>query len=150
MSEPIWCPRDHSQARTEEHDHRFRSFKLDVCPTCGGIFFDKGEITKLTDDHHLERLIVDHAGGASRLPCPRCGGAMSQRLVGEVTIDVCRACHGVWMDRGELETAVRTLGDKSDTTPPVLAKDLATSTFLASGMREALVTTAFQGPFRPM
>ncbi len=37
--------------------------------------------------------------------CPRCTTAVLERQVRvNVTIDVCVACRGIWLDRGELET----------------------------------------------
>lgn len=84
-------------------------FDLDVCPTCQGVWFDRGEIAKAARDAQIERLVVEYAGGASSLACPRCSGGMATRPVGEVSLDVCTACHGVWMDAGEMESAVRTL-----------------------------------------
>lgn len=38
------------------------------------------------------------------MKCPRCDGAeLDEREREGVTVDVCRACRGVWLDRGELE-----------------------------------------------
>jgi hypothetical protein len=34
---------------------------------------------------------------------------MARRPVGEASLDVCPGCKGVWMDAGEMETAVRTM-----------------------------------------
>lgn len=39
--------------------------------------------------------------------CPRCDGtALDERDRDGVVVDVCRACRGVWLDRGELEKLV--------------------------------------------
>jgi len=39
------------------------------------------------------------------LVCPRCRTAvLDPRSRADVTIDVCRSCRGIWLDRGELET----------------------------------------------
>ena len=151
MVQPVRCPRDGAEARIEEHPGRLIPFKLDVCPTCRGIFFDRGEIGKLTNDHDLERLLVEYSGGLSRMKCPRCDGPMSPRPVGEVTIDVCGTCRGVWMDRGELEAAARTLGHppSEGSFAETHAGELATRTFLGPSLREALASPAWTGPFRP-
>jgi Zn-finger nucleic acid-binding protein len=37
------------------------------------------------------------------LMCPNCNGSMQQVNRDEVQIDMCPACRGVWLDRGELE-----------------------------------------------
>lgn len=36
-------------------------------------------------------------------PCPDCGGKFEQVRVGDVTIDRCAACGGLWMDERELQ-----------------------------------------------
>ena len=38
-----------------------------------------------------------------RLKCPRDGSELEERALGELKIDVCPTCHGVWFDAGELE-----------------------------------------------
>lgn len=58
--------------------------------------------------------------------CPRCQGALlEERERDGVVVDVCRACRGVWLDRGELEKLVARatreldeLGARRDDTPP--------------------------------
>ncbi len=102
------CPRDGAETVTTQGTGRGR-FDLDVCPTCQGAWFDRGEITKASKDAEVERLILEYAGGASTLSCPRDGRVMARRPVGEASLDVCLGCKGVWMDAGEMETAVRTL-----------------------------------------
>jgi Zn-finger nucleic acid-binding protein len=37
------------------------------------------------------------------MQCPKCGVTMREREVGEVIIDICPQCRGVWLDPGELE-----------------------------------------------
>ena len=150
MARPLRCPRDGTETRTEDHRSRHGAFRLDLCPSCGGVFFDKGEIAKLTNDRELERLIVDYAGGASRIPCPRCDDAMAQRPAGGVVLDVCQNCSGIWVDRGELETAARTLAQPAAPAQPgAHSKDLAVSTFMSPLAREALLNSASREGFRP-
>jgi len=110
MAEILLCPRHGVGASLEKHVGHAGRFTLDVCPVCGGIWFDKGEISKLTGEREVERLIVRFAGGRSDFPCPRCGETMATRPVGDVAVDVCVRCQGVWFDLDELETVVRTVG----------------------------------------
>ena len=112
MADLLRCPRDGTTAQTERHKGRFGHFEVDVCPTCGGVWFDKGEIADLCRDKEIERMIVEYASGDSRIECPRCGAEMASRPMSEVTLDVCPKCHGVWFDRGELEAAARVLADE--------------------------------------
>jgi Zn-finger nucleic acid-binding protein len=37
------------------------------------------------------------------MQCPKCGTAMREREKGDVIIDICPNCHGVWLDADELE-----------------------------------------------
>ena len=34
--------------------------------------------------------------------CPKCGTDLHQEVMEEVTVDICPACHGIWLDDGEL------------------------------------------------
>lgn len=41
------------------------------------------------------------------MQCPRCEqGALDEREREGITVDVCRSCRGVWLDRGELEKLI--------------------------------------------
>lgn len=37
------------------------------------------------------------------LTCPSCGGELVSVDRSGVTIDACRSCRGIWLDRGELD-----------------------------------------------
>jgi Zn-finger nucleic acid-binding protein len=64
----------------------------------------------------------DHrARGVMR--CPRCEtGALDERERDGILVDVCRACRGIWLDRGELEKliaqATRELDERVDDDGP--------------------------------
>ena len=47
--------------------------------------------------HHTYEL------GARARRCPRCRKVMERPLVGGISVDVCRACRGIWFDCGELQ-----------------------------------------------
>lgn len=42
------------------------------------------------------------------MKCPKCNGELQARTRGEVEIDVCQACGGIWLDSGELEKITAT------------------------------------------
>ncbi len=40
------------------------------------------------------------------MQCPRCGAALAEQTQMGVQVDACRACRGLWLDKGELERLV--------------------------------------------
>ena len=38
--------------------------------------------------------------------CPKCGNALVVEKYGEVEVDVCPSCKGLWLDANELETII--------------------------------------------
>lgn len=109
MAKELICPRDGSPAILENHVGR-KKFEIDVCPKCSGVFFDKGEISKLTGERIVEKELWSGAKGTTDVGCPRCGGEMAGRSLGNVVVDICRSCRGVWFDAGELQKAAYELG----------------------------------------
>ncbi|MEA3306725.1 MAG: zf-TFIIB domain-containing protein, partial [Elusimicrobiota bacterium] len=87
---------------------------LDVCPSCSGIWFDKGELEALIKQSQSENtanfdLINPKPKG---LKCPRCenemmrGGLVNPLLL----VDKCESCGGVWLDANELRLVRKMLG----------------------------------------
>jgi hypothetical protein len=43
----------------------------------------------------------------ARMRCPKCGERLAEiDISGGVRVDACPACHGLWLDHGELERAI--------------------------------------------
>jgi uncharacterized protein len=42
------------------------------------------------------------------LHCPKCGSFLETRLIGEVEVDQCPICHGIWLELGELPVLLGT------------------------------------------
>ena len=40
------------------------------------------------------------------MTCPKCGGEMREHQRNGVTIEQCTKCHGIFLDRGELEQLI--------------------------------------------
>ncbi|TLZ68846.1 MAG: transcription factor [Methanobacteriota archaeon] len=99
------CPKDWSPLRKESRQSHLQTVEVDVCPTCQGIFLDKKEIRTLTGSSSLNKLLTKYLGldSDSQLVCPNCGGLMDGEDAGDVRVDVCLDCKGVWLDAGELE-----------------------------------------------
>jgi Zn-finger nucleic acid-binding protein len=45
----------------------------------------------------------DQTDAEIAMTCPRCGGEMRTHERNGVTIEQCRKCHGIFLDRGEFE-----------------------------------------------
>jgi Zn-finger nucleic acid-binding protein len=53
--QPLLCPRDHTRMSVY-HDPAQKHIELDTCTKCGGVFFDAGELSDLTEITFGERL----------------------------------------------------------------------------------------------
>jgi Zn-finger nucleic acid-binding protein len=88
--------------------------EIDHCLACGGVWLDAGEIELLVDGKpESDKLLAQLGERQSRRPgkrkCPICLKKMEIINMGpknEVQIDHCRKNHGLWFDRGELETVL--------------------------------------------
>lgn len=97
------CPRD----RTPLALQQVEGVTIDVCPKCSGAFFDEAELGKVTGDKELARyLSTVHGAATSPMVCPACGHLMDLDRVGDVELDHCTSCLGVWLDAGEMERIV--------------------------------------------
>ncbi len=104
-SKGLDCPRCWVALQPEEVAVRGPKVIIDVCPTCGGVWLDQGELNKLLRDRKLSNYLTKHIGtqSKSQLVCPRCGWLMDIETAEDVDVDVCLNCGGVWLDAGELE-----------------------------------------------
>jgi len=94
----------------------FEGLEVDLCPRCGGLWLYRVEITRAArlPDAELLRLrkLLTDAGGPPPLPtedivpCPACEGQLTEVVLGSVHVDYCESCHGIFLDRGELEEAL--------------------------------------------
>lgn len=92
---------------------RVGGLELEGCPSCGGTFFDGGELPSLLRRPDLLRE-VDRTFVPGLQPalaperseaCPRCGSPMIRyrppSLGGGIEVEGCRSCQGIWLDHGE-------------------------------------------------
>jgi Zn-finger nucleic acid-binding protein len=92
------------------------SIEMDICTKCGGSWFDKDElakIDKITEPVAFEfRRLPKQQEQMETLKCPHCNPdqlllkAVHPRDV-KVILDFCPGCHGIWLDRGELNAIQR-------------------------------------------
>ncbi len=93
---------------------RVGAVALERCAQCRGLFFDSGELARVLTDGDPGSITREHAdtgaaephSGADAEPasCPRCQIPMGRLLSGNggFAYDLCPACHGLWLDAGEL------------------------------------------------
>ncbi len=101
--EPVLdCPRCWAAMKKERV--RKPNIFIDVCPECGGVWLDGGELKKILGDRKLADYLTTEIGtkSESKLLCPRCGGLMDLEYADDTEVDVCLECGGVWLDMGEL------------------------------------------------
>ncbi|MHB8603649.1 MAG: TFIIB-type zinc ribbon-containing protein [Thermoplasmatota archaeon] len=100
------CPRDGALLARSERE----GVLIDRCTTCGGMWLDATELSRVAHERELEKRATRVSSTAPKSPftCPRCNGEVRASYVGEVEVDTCTSCHGVWLDAGELEDARRT------------------------------------------
>jgi hypothetical protein len=97
--------------------------EVDLCPSCGGLWLDKGELEKLHKgaDGDVQKLRTALVGAEKPeppsetiVPCPACeGGKLREMKLGPVTIDFCGSCAGLFLDKGELDQAIAAVGNMS-------------------------------------
>lgn len=81
---------------------RIGAVDVDFCSRCQGLWLDAGELPALVPGAG-GRLAAAAATHATPYPCPRCGAALAERTAGDVTVDACEGCGGVFLDDGELQ-----------------------------------------------
>jgi len=114
----IECPKCWVTMKQEEVEVLGPNIIIDICPECGGIWLDHGELKKLLKNRKLSDYLTKHIGtqSKSKLVCARCGWLMDIEPAEDVEVDVCLKCGGVWLDYGELEKlkAISKAGFKAD------------------------------------
>ncbi len=101
------CPK----CRADMDPVSFDGVEVDRCRACSGLWFDPGELVKLSTHAAAAELDTGTRSTGKRhnaiqsYHCPRCGGAMQQMLNAdgaEVWYESCVSCHGSYLDAGEL------------------------------------------------
>jgi Zn-finger nucleic acid-binding protein len=97
--------------------------EVDLCPKCGGLWLDYGEVAKLAvlPDAEVKPLkaLLQGASGPppvptdTKIPCPACPGQLKEVVLGKIHVDYCTKCKGLFLDKGELEGAVEAVRPKA-------------------------------------
>jgi Zn-finger nucleic acid-binding protein len=91
--------------------------ELDHCTSCGGLWFDQGELTQHFANLGSEIVEADlKAGQTTELDCPRCRDTqLTLAELGGVAVETCSRCRGIFLDLGEIRELLgainRTRGD---------------------------------------
>ena len=101
---------------------------LDYCKRCGGVWFDQGEVdlSKQIKSPKVRQRIIQQprkwmihcrdcntlmdrnhqscgsCGWQNQISCPVCDKALQRKQHGQLTLDVCHSCQGIWFDQAEL------------------------------------------------
>jgi Zn-finger nucleic acid-binding protein len=95
---------------------RVGDVEVDLCPSCGGLWLDHGEIERLGrgKSEDLNRLRSALTGSAApdapsetTTACPACPGQLNVVVLGPINVEYCNKCHGIFLDKGELDAAVK-------------------------------------------
>lgn len=104
----------------------YQGVELDLCPDCGGVWFDRGELELVLAG---ERPLGQAAAvtDEERRPCPLCRKKMDKMNIGpgrRVLVDSCPRGCGVWFDRGELRDLTENLRQEGWSIAPAIREFL--------------------------
>ena len=97
----------------------WQGVEIDMCASCGGVWLDAGELEFIgekagADTGDLTGMLERaRRGDLTKRPCPRCGRKLRALHACEdepVELDHCPRGHGIWFDRGELQSFVGACG----------------------------------------
>lgn len=107
--EELKCPNCSTVMKKE----RDPDITTDVCPGCGGIFLEKGELNALATGMagDIEYCSVDreeHADRFATRSCPKCTNQKMEKVnllrFSDLIFDYCHECEGFFLDKGEIES----------------------------------------------
>ena len=114
------CPNNHNSFE----EIKIGDAKVDRCKECSGLWFNAGELRRAKDfqDEYIKWFDVDlwqkqdsFKVAASPRLCPVCKIPFYNFEYGDsnVRIDVCKNCHGVWLDKDEFNNLIAFIKQKS-------------------------------------
>lgn len=129
------CPNDHSEMhRVQAMAHYGQSMQLEQCTTCGGVWFDEGELFRVKhgEAERVENLntqaLVASTGVIHTLQCPVDTTTLTifsdDNFPRELIVERCPQCQGIWMNRGEF-TQYQTIRKQRMTPKQQSAEDQA-------------------------
>lgn len=87
----------------------FDQIEVDVCPSCQGLWLDRGELDLLLargGQKAADWAVETSEPGKRR--CPHCRRALLHGpiLGTHIDVDFCPHQHGLWLDKGELQAVI--------------------------------------------
>lgn len=115
IGEVMDCPKcSNNQLVTASSEEGLR---IDFCPGCRGLWFDKGETAKHlileSDIQNIEAALKTAC--KTGLACPRCKGELEEIKYDaslDLLVDRCVSCEGIWFDFNETEKLSRWAAEK--------------------------------------
>ena len=118
-------------------EHRHGAITFEACSRCHGLWFLPGQLAApelasgFVPPH--EHAAPAAAGGIPsdvlQRECGWCRLPLSSRRIGEVELDICPRCGGVWLDAGEFEHAAAFYRrERTGHEPPASLRHTAAST----------------------
>jgi len=118
----MYCPicKNSKLAKTILHN-----VEVNYCTKCLGIWFEQDELRQAKDekDKDLNWLDIDLWKNEKDFRivygiriCPNCRMPLYEVYYGDskVVVDLCKLCHGVWLDRAEFKKIIDWLKEKAD------------------------------------
>lgn len=108
----------------------FGAGHLDGCEQCGGMWFDRDELNRITRDPSVGLIEVERAFCRAipaeqchgEMKCPNCAVSLAPFTFPHspnIPLHFCRQCKGIWLDEGEMEAiANRIASARKPATPP--------------------------------
>src|SRR5688572_494143 len=107
-----------AQCRTPMEGLEIEGLHLDLCPSCGAVWFDSDELF-----YHLKTRAGIKRPGA--LTCPRCAHALDEMKLDLGTADLqaggemlviehCVRCQGVWTSKADFDKARAAVGAEGE------------------------------------
>lgn len=98
------CPKCHV-AKLTRRRAKGKDFAVEYCLRCKGVWFDPDELEEVMPEAIKELEVPGEAQKNIECLCPKCNNALYAFDYPQtyVTIDMCRKCGGLWLDRGEFK-----------------------------------------------
>ncbi len=106
--------------------------EIDYCAICGGVWLDSGELELLIDkpgqrDSFFDSIRTADDCSEPLIRCPLCRKKMQKIKVAgqdDIILDKCSKNHGLWLNKGELESVLTKAGNMPKSPAMVLLRDI--------------------------